>query len=77
MQAATADRAEPQPLPAPIDPDRVRSEKWTCEFIGVPKPTRRRISDFPKPIRIGARKIGFIEAEVRAWVRARAAERVA
>jgi prophage regulatory protein len=30
---------------------------------------------FPKPIKIGANRVGFIEAEVDDWLRARAAER--
>ena len=34
-----------------------------------------RHGQFPKPIRIGARAIGFIEAEVDAWIDARMVER--
>lgn len=31
--------------------------------------------EFPKPIRLGARAIGFIQSEVDAWIDARMAER--
>jgi prophage regulatory protein len=34
-----------------------------------------RRGDFPRPIHIGPRAIGFIEAEVEQWIAARIAER--
>ena len=30
---------------------------------------------FPKPIRIGARSVGWVESEISAWIRARIAAR--
>jgi prophage regulatory protein len=49
---------------------------------GVPY-TRRHIErligdrQFPAPVRIGPRRIAFIEAEIDAWIEQRAAERAA
>jgi prophage regulatory protein len=34
-----------------------------------------RRGDFPRPIRLGPRAIGFVESEIEAWIDARMAER--
>jgi prophage regulatory protein len=43
------------------------SSVWIRELIAAGK--------FPKPIKIGAHRVGFLESEIDDWLRARAAER--
>jgi prophage regulatory protein len=43
------------------------SSVWVRELIAAGK--------FPKPIRLGANRVGFIEAEIDQWLRDCAAER--
>jgi len=43
------------------------SEEWIRNLVKTGK--------FPKPVRLGKKRVGFIEAEIDGWLKARAAER--
>jgi prophage regulatory protein len=45
------------------------SHVWIRELIAAGK--------FPRPIKIGANRVAFVESEIDDWLRARAAEREA
>ena len=36
---------------------------------------RRRAGDFPKPVKLGTRRIAFLKSEIEAWIADRVAER--
>lgn len=54
-------------LPLPEVMKRVNRSKSTI-YADIAKGT------FPAPIKLGARSVGFIEAEIEAWLRARIEE---
>jgi prophage regulatory protein len=43
------------------------SEEWIRNLV--------KTGRFPKPVRLGKKRVGFIEAEIDGWLKARAAER--
>lgn len=54
-------------LPLPVVMKRVNRSKSTI-YADIAK------GKFPKPIKLGLRSIGFVEAEIEAWLRARIEE---
>jgi predicted DNA-binding transcriptional regulator AlpA len=43
------------------------SDEWIRQLVAAGK--------FPRPIKIGSNRVAFVEEEIDAWLRARAAER--
>ncbi len=57
-------------------PPTVESYSSVLARIGISRPTlwrwlRDESNDFPRPVRLGKRKLGFVVAEVDSWVLAR------
>lgn len=54
--------------------DRILSIKGTADWLDLSVPTLYRMmqsGDFVQPIRVGARRSGFLKSEVVAWVASR------
>lgn len=56
---------------------RIIRQKDVCEKLGLSKATIwlyvRTRNDFPKPIRLGANSVGWLESDIDAWIDARIA----
>ena len=56
---------------------RVIRQKEVCDKLGLSKATVwtyvRKRDDFPKPIRLGANSVGWLESEIDAFIDARIA----
>ncbi|UJX41106.1 AlpA family phage regulatory protein [Desulfovibrio sp. JY] len=58
---------------------RIRRKPWVTEVTGLSPSTYRRLEmagQFPKRIKLSKSAVGWIEAEVLAWVESRKAEGV-
>ena len=66
--------------PDPVDPFRVMSSSETADLIGLSSRTVGRMSergDFPRPLQLGGRRVGWRRGAVEHWILAREAESVA
>ena len=58
---------------------RIIRQKEVCNKLGLSKATVwlyvRTRNDFPKPFRLGANSVGWLESDIDAWIDARVAER--
>lgn len=55
-------------------PDRPRHLPWIVEFTGLTKQSiyrLMRLNRFPRPIRLGMRKVAWMESDVVAWLKSR------
>ena len=60
------------------EPGRFMRQKEVVSEAGLPAPTLydlMKADMFPKPVRIGPRRVAWLETEVKAWKAARIAER--
>ena len=74
MQTEKSKREKPQPRRT----DGIAREAERHEITGVPQSTWRVMQDqgeAPKPVRLGPRSVGWLRAELLAWVDARITER--
>jgi prophage regulatory protein len=72
----------PPKVPQPENPQRrtegIAREAERREITGVPQSTWRVMQDkglAPKPVRLGPRSVGWLRAELLAWVEDRVADR--
>jgi prophage regulatory protein len=62
-------------LSAPV---RILRKRRVAEVTGLPVPTIYRLmslGNFPEPVSLSERTVGWIEAEIQEWLQARVAER--
>ena len=62
----------------PMNDEKVLSMAATREFTSLGRTSIYegiRKNTFPKPIKLGPKRIGFLSSELSAWVAARASER--
>ena len=60
------------------EPGRFLRQKEVVWATGLPAPTIydfMKAGQFPKPVKIGPRRVAWLESEVKAWKAARIAER--
>jgi len=73
MKAALRPRESTAPTPPPADPPLLRIID-VCRWLKISKPTfwrLRRSPDFPTPMRITERVIGWQRHEIQSWLEAR------
>lgn len=54
------------------------SQEEVCQTVGLSRQEiwrRRRAGDFPKPVKLGTRRIAYLKSEIEAWIAERISER--
>lgn len=54
---------------------RILRQKKVSERTGLPRASLYVLDDFPKPIQLGGRRVGWIEAEIDEWIELRKKQR--
>ena len=54
---------------------RILRQKKVSERKGLPRASLYVLDDFPKPIQLGGRRVGWIEAEIDEWIELRKKQR--
>jgi prophage regulatory protein len=62
-------------LPEKIPALKIIRLPAVCEIVGLKKTSIYHLPDFPKPIVMGPRAVGWVESEVIAWITAKMAAR--
>ncbi len=52
-------------------------QREITECYGLPRSSLYELTDFPKPVKTGPRRVAWVQSEVEAWLEARLADREA
>ena len=58
--------------------EKIWRKSGVCARLGVSKSTLERLiktENFPQPVKLGTRAVGFLESEIEEWIEARTAAR--